>query len=581
MLRAIRVLHSIPRADNVPPRILELERLLLDVDLVERETARTGGRGLALEMAATPTERDALQDTLAALGLRLREQRRVFTVESRPGRSEVELRKRLLQAGIDAAAIQERLNSGATVRIAPDATELPLPLPVDAWAAVFGRPMPPEALFSAIIRDGEASLLYYGVQAMSARTRCIPGQDTRSTAVAERQRAGCRRLRRSVRIGDDGAILLPGGSAANELWETLVGERVTRPDRFGRDLFGRDGGRLAYFVDTLWALDDAHQRFAFGLSIADRGLRASRFQALYGAFARTDSVWSVADQPFSRPSFDAGLLLSVIAVTAAGQPAPPAYRKLWERAADGIDIPGPGDRQMGNPAEDGVVDAAFLVGLLDEKYSPARRLIVERMAFAQRNFGGASDMEMQDVLVALRARGRFPGAMLALERIGIRSPALFAQTARRAVALEAENPSRAVPLLAQFQASLALLDRLARTGAVSNAILEQLVTSLTAIGFVDGQYQGRIADWVRAQLVPALAGSAGTPAEERLLDALADRTGQNIQFPWEGDSFVVDFSTGRRDLKAVRAQQGGQPAGSSAGGVRPRDRPRSGSANAR
>jgi hypothetical protein len=559
VLRAIRVLHSTPRPDDVPAHILELERLLVDVDLIERQAARTGGRGLALEMARTPTERDALQDTLAALGLRLREQRRVFSVESRNDRSEVELRKRLLQAGIDAAAILERLNSGATVRIAPAAVELPLPLPVEAWAAVFGRPVPPEALFSAIIRDREASLLYYGVQAMTARTRAFVAktpdllQSLKGNAPVVAAYGG------AFRLGDDGAMLLPGGPAANELWEALVGERVTRPDRFGRDLFGRDGGRLAYFVDALWALDDAHQRFALGLSIADRVSRASRFQAVYAAFVQADSAWSVAEQPFSRPSFDAAHVLSVIDVTAAGQPAPPAYRKLWERAADGIDMPDPGDRQMRDPAEDGVVDAAFLVALLEGKSSPARRAIVERLAFAQRNFGGASDTEMLDVLVALRAYGRFPGAMRILERIGIRRPAVFAQTARRAAALEAEEPSRSVPLLAQFQASLALLDRLARTAAVDTATLEQLVTSLTAIAFVDGQYEGRIADWVRAQLLPALAGPPGTSAEERLLDALADRADPGVAFSWEGDTFVVDFSRVRRDVKAVRAQQGGNP----------------------
>jgi hypothetical protein len=81
---------------------------------------------------------------------------------------------------------------------------------------------------------------------------------------------------------------------------------------------------------------------------------------------------------------------------------------------------------------------------------------------------------MQDALVALRALGRFPAAMLSLERIGIRPPALFALAARRALALEAVDPTAVVPLLAQFQGSLALLERLARTGAVSPPQLEQL-----------------------------------------------------------------------------------------------------------
>ena len=107
----------------------------------------------------------------------------------------------------------------------------------------------------------------------------------------------------------DGASV-PGGAEAEELWEDLADEKVAQPARFARGLFGRDAGRLAYFADTLWTLDEAHARFALGLWISDRKLRKERFRALYDVFAQTDSTWSIADVPFTRPSFDAALLLS-------------------------------------------------------------------------------------------------------------------------------------------------------------------------------------------------------------------------------------------------------------------------------
>jgi hypothetical protein len=559
-LRAIRVLYWDTHSDNVPPRVLELQRLLLDLDRLEREAARTGARGLSLDMSRTATERDALQDTLEAAGLRLREQRRVFRVEARTGGSDVELRARLTKAGIDTAAILKRLNAGETVHIAPAVVELPLPLPIETWTSIFEQPVPPPVLFSAIIRNREASLLYYGVQAMTADTRAYLAKTPALLRSLYGNAAAVAAYGGAFRVGGDGRAVVPGGADAEELWEALVDAPVTRPDRFGRQLFERDGGRLAYFADALWALDQSRLRFALGMSIRDRGIRATRFRALYDVFAQIDPSWAVAEQPFSRPSFDAALLLSVVEVNDAGELAPPAYRRLWDRASGSIDVPGPGDREMRDPAEDGMVDAADLARLLNGALSPVRRLTIERVSFAQRNFADATTAEQQDVLVALRAYGRFPAAMLALERIGVRTPALFAQVARRALTLEAEEPARAVPLLAQFQASLAVLDRMARTGAVSTAVLEQLVTSLTAITFTDGRYEGRVAAWLRTQLLPTLpASSPGDSMEDRLLDALTDRVDVTTQFVWEGDSFIVDFSGPRRDLAAIRVKQGGNP----------------------
>ena len=63
----------------------DFERLLDGLDHLERELKRSGTRGIVLGMARAPqTER--LRDTLDALGLRLREQRRVYTVEMRRAR---------------------------------------------------------------------------------------------------------------------------------------------------------------------------------------------------------------------------------------------------------------------------------------------------------------------------------------------------------------------------------------------------------------------------------------------------------------------------------------------------------------
>ena len=213
---------------------------------------------------------------------------------------------------------------------------------------------------------------------------------------------------------------------------------------------------------------------------------------------------------------------------------------------------------MREPAEDGVADAAFLAGFLAGKYSRDRRLIIERIDVGQRIFGEAIDAEVPDVLVALRAYGRFPAAILALERIGIRKPAIYAQAARRIASIETINAPDAIPLLTQFEGSLALLERLGRTAAVPASTLERLATSLIAVTFDDDRYQGRLAEGLRTPLLPELPASPDSPtADERLLDALVDRYTTGGKFSWEGEDFVVTAERPRRDLKAVREKQKG------------------------
>ena len=73
--RAIRVLHTIPREGDLPPQLVEFERLLTDLDTVEKELVRVSARGLNLDMAGNSSERDVLKDVFETMGLQLRERR--------------------------------------------------------------------------------------------------------------------------------------------------------------------------------------------------------------------------------------------------------------------------------------------------------------------------------------------------------------------------------------------------------------------------------------------------------------------------------------------------------------------------
>jgi hypothetical protein len=361
--RAIRVLHTIPREGEPPAPLVEFEQLLTNLDAVEKESLRAGAQGLRLEMAKNSPERDVLKDALESMGLHLRERRGAYSVELNQDGDAVKLRKRLDAAGINTGAIDKTLNSGNAVMPSPAVTILPSPLAHDVWeTAIFERPIPPRSLFSAIMRDRRAALLFYGLLSMTPETRAYLAKDRQLLRRLYRDVAGpVAAFGTSLHIGEDGRLIVPGGADAVELWEALADERWEQADQFAHAIFSRSDGRLAYLFDTVSHLDAPHQRFALGMWIKDRSVRLERFRALYRAFADIDPAWKTLERPFTRPLNDPSTMLSLVAVGAQGEPAAPAYRRFWDRALTGIDVPAAGTRELRDVFEDGVVDAAWLV----------------------------------------------------------------------------------------------------------------------------------------------------------------------------------------------------------------------------
>lgn len=562
--RAIRVLHASAREADRHPRAVEFEMLLTALDAFEVQMQRTGTRGLSLAMATNSSERDVLRDVLEVMGIRLRERRGAYSAEPDDDHEAVSLRKRLDSAGIDTSAVVKGLNAGETVVPSPTVIDLPSPLPLETWTGVvFERSLPPRSVFSAIARDRQASLLFYGLQTMTPRTRTFVSGNRELLQRLYRDLAGSvAAFGRSFRIDDRGRVAVPGGPEAEDVWKALVDEPLERPDRFARALFDRDAGRLAYFFDAIAHLDAPHQRFALGLWVSNPDIRLDRFRALYRTFVEVDSPWVAPELPFMRPLYDPATLLASATVGPEGEPAPPAHRRLWERAFESVDLPNPGVRLLSDVSEDGVVDAAWLVEHAMRNVFAERRALFERLTFGHRVFGGAREQELEDVLVALRGFGRFPALMLTLERIGIRRPALFALVARHARHIESVSDQvLAVRLLSQFQGAVALLDRLARTGAVAAPRLEELVASLAALPIDEGGYRGALAAWVNGSLVPSLPArdpDGAHPLESSLLHALAETGEDGSPFAWEGQSYVTDVaSASLRELVAIRTKQGG------------------------
>ena len=241
-------------------------------------------------MAKTNTEQSVLKDALKVVGLRLREQRKVYSVEADTAKDAISLRERLKKAGIDTASLPKRFNAGETIVISPSLTTVPLPLAPETWGSVvFERNVSSRMLFGAIIRDRRAALLYCGLQAMTTGTLAYLAKAPDLLRHFYRDAAGpVAAFGGSFRIGADGRSLCPAARRPSTCGKSLVDEQVARPDRFGRALFSRDSGRLAYFFDTMARLDEPHRRFALGHGCPIAACVLDRFRKLYQAFASID-----------------------------------------------------------------------------------------------------------------------------------------------------------------------------------------------------------------------------------------------------------------------------------------------------
>ena len=151
----------------------------------------------------------------------------------------------------DSEVLARELHLGAAS--AAEVDELvPVPLTAAVWsAAVFLRSVSPQDLVIAILGDRRAALLCYGLAALDDETlEYLAGHPSLITQIYTLGAESFAVFSSSLRI-QGGRIVLPGSAEGDwsdddvaVLWEAVVGERVTRPDRF-MQLSSRSRGHLA------------------------------------------------------------------------------------------------------------------------------------------------------------------------------------------------------------------------------------------------------------------------------------------------------------------------------------------------
>jgi hypothetical protein len=434
---------------------------------------------------------------------------------------------------------------------------IPVPLTAAVWGnAVFKRRVAPEELLFAILGDPRASLLCHALAAMDDETLEYFGSHAGVlTTLYEREPIAFGAFGESIRIHGD-RIVPPGGDAAGPLWEAVVGEPISRPERFIRALFALTEGRTAYLYDTVDKLDAPKAAFALGLWQDDRRARVDAMKTLTQNWTNAFHDWRLRSQPFIRQTNDAAVLLMRVSVEAQGTPVRPNTRGFWSQAFEGVSLPDDPAKLLA-ASDDRPVDAAWLVGKIEGSEGRQRADRLDAFSFGQRVFASASAAEAPDVLLAVRAFPRYRMLLLTLERMGITRPAIYAAAVRQASRLSLSDPLRAYAVNAQFQGALALLRRMEDVGTFEPARVEALVLELMAVPLDDrGGYGGALVRWLDESLRRALPNDESL--ETALVDALAGPAGGEAvpRITWEGLPYRFDPGVfERRRLQRVREKQ--------------------------
>jgi len=440
----------------------------------------------------------------------------------------------------------------------------PVALPLDAsiWReTLLPRPVSDDQIIGAILSERSSALLYHGLAGLDDDTLAWLGPERETLRALLRHAGAFGAFGPSVRV-QAGKVIVPGGEAAEPIWQSIVRADPSKPAAFVRRLFDDQTGQLAWFYDTIAQLDAPHAQFALGGSLAPAA-RLDRARALLDAFQNTGPDWRPEGQPFARRALDPGLTLSVVGVKEDGTPIGITSRAFWDRVfADGAPTNGAGTDAK--EADANPVDAAWLVSRIHRASIDIGRRRLETFLFGQRIFPDARSGDAP-MTIALRGHIAFPALMLTLERAGVRSATAMASAVARAETLNGiGDDQRRRSALLQFQSTLGILERMSRSGALSRAQTDAAITALVQIETSNHGYEGRIASWIKTALVPQLQGGVReTPdaIEDAIIGGIAGMRAGDASLrvvEWEGRSYRLSSAQAETTrLHRVRQRQGG------------------------
>jgi len=223
-----------------------------------------------------------------------------------------------VDSGFPLTKLEQALQQGAPFAYAFPATRVPMFFAEKDWTALApAKRRDGETVLDVLLNDESVDRLYSGLSRLDPQTR-----------LALFKAPGIRRLLVYGPVIDfyggklcirSGAVVVPGGEAAERSWQDLAGASPKSPGEFVTHLFARDQGWLAAYYDALSRVSPEQQA---------RLAQGDRLKRMYAAYRAASPSVAAASSVFPRNS-DLLHLLTQLQWDAAGQPEVPGSLDLW------------------------------------------------------------------------------------------------------------------------------------------------------------------------------------------------------------------------------------------------------------
>lgn len=577
-IERFRLLHDLVVLNHSnPPMGLPTDRAALEsllqafIDVERRLAAASRDGTVRLDQSRGGNQR-ALADLLTSLGYELVERRPTSLIRPRSGEQHAGRRALLARAGLVLEAFVDRLQQDGAAPLSWPTFTVPLPLGIQVWSRdLLREPATDTRLGLQILTTRRWALMYVGLLGLDPETLAmLAAQPGWLAGIGDSRMAQFATFSRSFHVRD-GQVVVPGGNAWIDLWESLADAKVSAPTAFIDQLLATDAGKLAWFFDFALRAEPAHRAWALSEWETDRRRRDRRVRAVYEMFylAADAERFIVNQRPFARPTLDPAVILSAVEVTDEGRMRGPTSLRFWRDTLRSWNLPARVDASLDARSIDDTFDPAALVDLVaaadpsnairDGSRGLSAVVLVQQFHARQPAASSAS------LATIARASMRYPMLVRTLDRLGADAETASRLIDRARVLTDLGDAERFHLGIGQFQGALALIERAARIGALSPAAVQDLLAACAAVPLDgDGRYLSGILTWFRDAWVPTARGAAVDegvdPAslETQVLAMLAGRIGGRpvAAIEWDGWDYQVDPAEGRfKTLQTVRLKQ--------------------------
>lgn len=553
-------------------------------------------QGCPALLSTRPEAWDATRRALQWLGYRIRGEGTGFEAEPLTSADALRRQAFLDVLGHSSSDTLHRLAAGQDVSVACGDGEAELPFGLAAWRETLDldeKHLNSGSAFLHFVKSVPASRMMVALHAVDARTR----EELRSIAEPSGGYAGWRLLYDKALDGfalspealeiRDGRLRLPGGHAADPVWEAVVGALPSDKARFVVKLFNSGGGKSAYVADALRQLpEEAARAFVLGRS---RGSDESieRFRRLYDAIGPGGRTFRSS----ARDPYDFTHLAGFLPAATGGEIVPPGGPGLWLEAlsrsrfpADEPDLA----RALADAAGRRASPDEFLEKLLRRDVAGAAGSVPAAKPFIVVSSLVQAKPVLADpgtILLLIRGLERFHSYYAPLEDLPLDDPAIVRKYLFTLDRLDTNWTDRDAELRAGlFQTSVELFSTFCRSGSLPDATARELFRTLLdlplfatpkagiAAGFVDFDR------WLRSGLLGALReeesrflgkmrtealardpedeGPKPAPTEDGLVAAALAGWRPPAVFPWRDGSYVYDATAdGAARRRAFAATQ--------------------------